>query len=101
MPWLDHQRNVFKSLIEPPPGYALVQTDVVTDSIEGPDDDEILMAEHLDENHGLNGAIIFRAIIDSPYGKLYTAGAIDSKAELCTKGFWEKFWKQATQGGKQ
>lgn len=96
MPWVDHQLNVYKSLVDPPPGYSLQETDVLTDSVEGPDDDE---SDRGELDLGLKGLIIFRAIISCPEGVRFTCGPIDSKAVLCTKGFWRYFWKQAQQKG--
>ena len=95
MSWLDRIDDQYQSLIEPPAGYTLVTTQVLKDSITGPDATDRLIRRELglDEDFTLGGAIVFRTIVMCPDGETkYTSAHLDSLAVLCKKEFWEEFW---------
>ena len=84
-------------MIEPPAGYALIRTEALTDSTEGPDSTTRAIRRELglDEDFTLGDTIIFRTIVKCPDGSsTYTSTMVDSLIDLCKKPFWEEFWKQ-------
>jgi hypothetical protein len=101
MPLIKYTQDTYRSVVQPPAGYRLIRTELLRAG-DGPtrDEEEVYRELNWELPDFPDNWMLFRCIVETPNGKLYSNSVVESLVDLCKREFWEDFW-QAVQSAAE